>query len=73
MNRFFALLIAALLPLTVHAADLSDQQATIESQHKADPELMKRGVDEQLAKRTYWQVADGSEFIMKTDYEHAMQ
>lgn len=76
MMRFFALLIAALLPLTVHAAGLSDQQAIeravldyIESQHKTDPELMKRGVDEQLAKRTYWQAADGSEFIMKTDYD----
>jgi hypothetical protein len=76
MTRILALLFAALLPFTALGADLPDNQAIqravldyIESQHKADPELMRRGLDEQLAKRTYWQAADGSEFIMKTDYE----
>jgi hypothetical protein len=41
----------------------------IESQHKAEPDLMKRGLDEKLAKRTYWKSKDGSEFIMETDFE----
>ena len=40
----------------------------IESQHKVDPELMKRGLDKKLAKRTYWQSKDGSEIIMETDF-----
>ena len=35
----------------------------IESQHKVEPDLMKRGLDEKLAKRTYWKSKDGSEFI----------
>jgi hypothetical protein len=41
----------------------------IESQHKVEPELMKRGLDKKLAKRTYWESKDGSEFIMETDFE----
>jgi hypothetical protein len=41
----------------------------IESQHKADPSLMSRGLDKQLAKRTYWQAKDGLEFIMETDFD----
>jgi hypothetical protein len=76
MNRILAILFALLLPFTAFGAQVSDNQAIqravldyIESQHKADPELMKRGLDEQLAKRTYWLAEDGSEFIMKTDYE----
>jgi len=40
----------------------------IESQHKVDPELMKRGLDKKLVKRTYWQSKDGSETIMETDF-----
>lgn len=31
----------------------------IESQHNVDPELMKRGLDQKLAKRTYWQSKEG--------------
>ncbi|NRR33348.1 nuclear transport factor 2 family protein [Oxalobacteraceae bacterium] len=76
MKRILVLSIAALLPLLALAADPNDHQSVeravldyIESQHKAEPALMARGVDEQLAKRTYWQAADGTEFIMKTDYE----
>jgi hypothetical protein len=78
MKRTLLLLTLALLPFLAHAADTAaaaDQQAIeravldyIESQHKADPALMARGLDEQLAKRTYWQAADGTEFVMQTDY-----
>ena len=76
MKRILVLLTLALLPFLSHAADAADRQAIeravldyIESQHKAEPALMARGLDEQLAKRTYWQAADGTEFIMKTDYD----
>lgn len=41
----------------------------IESQHKVEPDLMKRGLDKKLAKRTYWESKDGSEIIMETDFE----
>ena len=61
MKRFLMLSILAFSPLFALAADPSDSQAIeravldyIESQHKADPVLMRRGLDEQLAKRTYW-------------------
>jgi len=40
----------------------------IESQHKVEPDLMKRGLDKRLAKRTYWQAKDGSETIMETNF-----
>ncbi|SFM74307.1 nuclear transport factor 2 family protein [Rugamonas rubra] len=76
MHRFLTFFIAALLPFSAFADSPSDRQAVeravldyIESQHKADPEMMRRGLDKELAKRTYWQAEDGSEFIMKTDYE----
>jgi len=41
----------------------------IESQHQVAPELMKRGLDKKLAKRTYWEAKDGSEIIMETDFD----
>lgn len=41
----------------------------IESQHNVKPELMERGLDKKLAKRTYWKTKGGSEFIMETDFE----
>lgn len=41
----------------------------IESQHKVEPDLMKRGLDKKLAKRTYWKSKDGSEYVMETDFE----
>ncbi len=40
----------------------------IEAQHKVEPQLMKRGLDKQLAKRTYWKAKNGEEFIMETDF-----
>jgi len=41
----------------------------IESQQNVAPELMKRALDKKLAKRTYWQSKDGSEFVMETDFD----
>jgi hypothetical protein len=40
----------------------------IESQHKTAPELMKRGLDKKLAKRTFWKSKEGAEFILETDF-----
>ncbi len=76
MKRALLLLLFAIAPLAVQAADATDtaliERAVrdyIESQHQSDPARMERGLDPQLAKRTYWQAADGSEFIMKTDFD----
>jgi hypothetical protein len=41
----------------------------IESQHRVEPSLMERGLDKKLAKRTYWEAKDGTEFIMETDFD----
>ncbi|GLX85354.1 hypothetical protein tloyanaT_16060 [Thalassotalea loyana] len=41
----------------------------IESQHQSNPEIMKRGLDKKLAKRTYWQSKDGQEFVLETDHD----
>lgn len=75
MKRAF-LLVWLLVPFLAQAADLTDEQHIeravrdyIESQHQADPLRMARGIDPTLAKRTYWRAADGSEFIMNTDYD----
>lgn len=76
MRYFPILLMAVLLPFSAFAAAKPDDQAIeravrdyIESQHNADPEMMRRGLDQELAKRTYWKAADGTEFIMQTDYD----
>lgn len=76
MTRFQTLLILAIWPFSAFAAASPEDPAIeravrdyIESQHKVQPELMARGVDKELAKRTYWQGADGTEFIMKTDFD----
>ena len=76
MNRFLMCLLFLLSPIAAQAADITDSQLIegavrdyIESQHKTDPARMERGLDPKLAKRTYWQAADGSEFIMNTDYD----
>lgn len=76
MKRSFILVLLALSPVVAMAAGVPDEQLIeraardyIESQHQADPARMERGIDPQLAKRTYWQAADGSEFIMKTDFD----
>ena len=76
MKRALMVLLFAISPLAAHAAEAADSQLIeravrdyIESQHSADPARMERGIDPQLAKRTYWQAADGSEFIMQTDHD----
>ncbi|TQV78189.1 nuclear transport factor 2 family protein [Exilibacterium tricleocarpae] len=40
----------------------------IEAQHKVKPELIVRGLDKKLVKRTYWLDKEGSEFILETNY-----
>lgn len=74
MKRYWILLLLAVTPLLAIAAEATDNQLIeraardyIESQHKPDPERMERALDAKLAKRTYWQAADGAEFIMNTD------
>lgn len=76
MKRILMLAMLALFPMLALAADPSDPPSIeravrdyIESQHKVEPARMARALDEQLAKRTYWQAADGTEFIMKTDFD----
>lgn len=76
MKRFLMVVLFVALPLLARAAEATDQQLIenavrdyIESQHKVDPERMARSLDPQLAKRTYWQKADGSEFVMNTDFD----
>ena len=76
MKRSLLCLLFVAVPLLAHAADSVDNQKIeravrdyIESQHQADPVRMARGIDPQLAKRTYWRKTDGSEFIMHTDHD----
>jgi hypothetical protein len=76
MKRCFLVLLFAAAPLLAQAAEATDNQLIeaavrdyIESQHQADPARMERGLDPKLAKRTYWQAPDGSEFVMNTDYD----
>ena len=76
MKRSLALLLLAVPPLLAQAADAADNQLIeravrdyIESQHNPDPARMERALDPKLAKRTYWKAADGSEFVMNTDFD----
>ncbi|NHZ96495.1 nuclear transport factor 2 family protein [Massilia sp. CCM 8734] len=76
MQRSLLFLLCAAAPLMAQAADATDNALIeravrdyIESQHEADPARMERGLDPKLAKRTYWQAADGTEFIMQTDFD----
>lgn len=41
----------------------------IQSQHLVKPELMERGTDKKLVKRTYWHKVDGTEFVMEADHD----
>lgn len=68
------LILPVLMQPMAQAADTSDPRLIeaavrdyIESQQQVDPARMERALDPELAKRTYWQAADGTEFIMKTD------
>lgn len=74
MKCYLMCLFFVLSPLVAQAADTTDSQLIegavrdyIESQHQTDPARMERTLDPKLAKRTYWQAADGTEFIMETD------
>ncbi|NHZ61797.1 nuclear transport factor 2 family protein [Massilia genomosp. 1] len=76
MQRCLLFLLCATAPLMAQAAEATENALIeravrdyIESQHKADPARMERGLDPKLAKRTYWQAADGTEFIMQTDFD----
>jgi hypothetical protein len=73
MKKSVMIFLFALLPLLAHAGDeqLIENAVRdyIESQHKPDPARMERSLDPQLAKRTYWLKADGSEFVMNTDFD----
>jgi hypothetical protein len=76
MSRIIFLTLAVIFSNLVNA-DTADEHSNIkravldyiESQHQARPDLMKRGLDEKLAKRTYWKAKDGSEFIKETDFQ----
>lgn len=41
----------------------------IQSQHEVLPNMMARGIDKSLAKRTYWKASNGKEFILESSYE----
>ena len=76
MYRIIVLTLSVLFSCAVIAdADIDNQNVKravldyIESQHKVESGLMKRGLDKKLAKRTYWKSKDGSEFILETDFE----
>jgi hypothetical protein len=76
MYRIIVLTLSVLFSYAVTAnTDIDNQNVKravldyIESQHKVEPELMKRGLDKKLAKRTYWKSKDGSEIIMETDFK----
>lgn len=76
MKRTLLLIWFVVMPFLAQAANGADEQMIeravrdyIESQHHADGARMERGIDPKLAKRTYWRAADGSEFIMNTDFD----
>ncbi|WHI47014.1 nuclear transport factor 2 family protein [Microbulbifer sp. VAAF005] len=76
MLRIILFTLSTLLANAVNADSSNDKKNIeravldyIESQHQVKPDLMSRGLDKKLAKRTYWKAKDGSEFIMETDYE----
>ena len=45
----------------------------IVSQHKTQPDMFKRGVDEKLAKRTYWRSKDNKEIVLETSFDTMMR
>ncbi|MCC7702902.1 nuclear transport factor 2 family protein [Janthinobacterium sp. GW460P] len=75
MKRAILIVLFALMPVFAQAINIADEQIEravrdyIESQHQVNPARMERGIDPKLAKRTYWRAADGSEFIMNTDFD----
>ena len=76
MKRYVIWLLCALAPMLARAAGPAEHPLIeravrdyIESQHNPDPARMERALDPKLAKRTYWRAADGSEFVMNTDFD----
>ncbi|WKD48580.1 nuclear transport factor 2 family protein [Microbulbifer spongiae] len=76
MCRVMIFALLAVFPFTISANATHDRERIhravldyIESQHKVRPDMMKRSLDNKLAKRTYWQAKDGSEFIMETNFD----
>ncbi|WP_226646281.1 nuclear transport factor 2 family protein [Microbulbifer variabilis] len=76
MYKTIPFILLAFLTSSVYANSAEDNTKIrrsvldyIEAQQKVEPDLMERGLDEKLAKRTYWKSKNGSEFIMETDYE----
>lgn len=76
MHHVMGLTLLALFSCSVFAGATDENRKIeravldyIESQHKVSPELMRRGIDRKLAKRTYWESKDGSEYIMETDFD----
>lgn len=45
----------------------------IESQHQPNAEMMSRGIDTELTKRTYWKNKDGSEQIKESNAEFMVE
>ena len=45
----------------------------IESQHNLEPEMMARGIDKSLAKRTYWRKKSGKEVIIESTFEDMVE
>ncbi len=76
MSRITFLLLSLLFSVSVMADEPTTKQKIeravldyIESQHKVKPDMMARGLDKKLAKRTYWRNKDGVEFVMETDFD----
>lgn len=76
MFRLLALIPLILSLATLSAEETSEQEKIkravldyIVSQHNVEPELMQRGIDKELAKRTYWRNKQGDEFVLKTDFD----
>lgn len=64
------------ISFTVQADSKSDRKSVeravkdyIESQHLVNSEMMERGVDLKLVKRTYWKSSSGEELILESDYD----
>ena len=81
MKNVLPIFLLSALMFTSNASAKEDDKAAIkqavrdyiESQHKVRPEQMARGLDKELAKRTFWLDKDGNEFVMETSYEFMVE
>jgi hypothetical protein len=77
MKRIGFVFVSALISLSFYTVASSGEKAAVEravtdyiqSQHDVLPGMMARGIDESLAKRTYWQSAEGEEILLETSYD----